>query len=120
MYACQTPFTCSVTRFGKILPLWQKFSSIWQIFNGLFLIWQNAEPTLAIFGQFFIVSNGQILKNNLTIGSHCESHDPHSCWLQQQIKNGNKKSRSRLKNFVLRRNILVGSKEMVCIVKYLG
>ena len=37
----------SVTRFGEILPLWQKFTSLWQIFNGLFLIWQNAEPTLA-------------------------------------------------------------------------
>ena len=30
----------SVTRFGKILPLWQ-------IFDSLFHIWQNAEPTLA-------------------------------------------------------------------------
>ena len=37
----------SVTRFGKILPLWQKFTSLWQIFNGLFLFWQNTEPTLA-------------------------------------------------------------------------
>ena len=30
----------SATRFGEILPLWQ-------IFDGLFLIWQNSEPTLA-------------------------------------------------------------------------
>ena len=30
----------SVTRFGKISPLWQ-------IFDSLFLIWQKAEPTLA-------------------------------------------------------------------------
>ena len=36
-----------VTRFGKSLPLWQKFASCWQICDGLFLIWQNAEPTLA-------------------------------------------------------------------------
>ena len=37
----------SVTRFGKILPLWQKFTSLKQIVDGLFLFLQNAEPTLA-------------------------------------------------------------------------
>ena len=36
----------NVTRFGKIWPLWQKFTSLWQIFDGLFVIWQNAEPTV--------------------------------------------------------------------------
>ena len=38
---------CSVTRFDKNSPLWQKFTSLWQILDSLFLIWQNAEPTLA-------------------------------------------------------------------------
>ena len=37
----------SVTRFGKISPLWQKITSLWQILSGLFLFWQNAEPPLA-------------------------------------------------------------------------
>ena len=37
----------SVTRFGKILPLWQKFISIWQIWDCLFLIWKNAEHAVA-------------------------------------------------------------------------
>ena len=37
----------SVIRFGKISPLWQKFTGIWQLFDGLFFIWQNAEYTLA-------------------------------------------------------------------------
>ena len=37
----------SVTRYGEILPLWQKFTSLWQMFNGLYLIWQNTQPTLA-------------------------------------------------------------------------
>ena len=37
----------SVTRFGEILPLWQKFTSLWQIFDGLFLIWHSAELTMA-------------------------------------------------------------------------
>ena len=36
----------SVTRFGEIAPLWQNFTSLWQIFDTLFLIWQNVEPTL--------------------------------------------------------------------------
>ena len=38
---------------------------LWQIFDSLFLIWQNAQPTLAIcdiIGQIFIAENGQILK----------------------------------------------------------
>ena len=63
----------SVTRFGEISPLWQTFTSIWQNFDSFFLIWQNAEPTLAIcdiFGLIFIVANGQVLKKNLTIWSH--------------------------------------------------
>ena len=37
----------SATRIGKISPLWQTITSLWQKFDGLFLIWQNAEPTLA-------------------------------------------------------------------------
>ena len=63
----------SVTRFGEISPLWQTFTSIWQNFDSFFLIWQNAESTLAIcdiFGLIFIVANGQILKNKLAIWSH--------------------------------------------------
>ena len=58
----------SVTRFGEILQLWQKFTSLWQFFDGLFLTWQNAEPTLANLWHYwaiFIVANGQILKHNL-------------------------------------------------------
>ena len=35
----------SVIRFGEISPLWQKFTSLWQIFDSLLLIWQIAEPT---------------------------------------------------------------------------
>ena len=46
-FGCKSSAPSSVTRFGKILPLWQKFTSLWQIFEGLFLIWQNAEHTLA-------------------------------------------------------------------------
>ena len=67
-------FTTSVTRFGKISPLWQKNTSLWQIFYFSFLIWQNAESTLQIcdiIGLVFIVANGQIFKNKLTIWSHC-------------------------------------------------
>ena len=37
----------SVTRFGKISPLWQNFTSLWANFDSLFLIWQNVEITLA-------------------------------------------------------------------------
>ena len=37
----------SVTRFGENSPLCQNFTSLWQLFGGLFLIWQNSKPTLA-------------------------------------------------------------------------
>ena len=40
----------SVTRFGKISPLWQNFTSLWQISGGLFIIWQIVEPK---FGDFY-------------------------------------------------------------------
>ena len=41
-----------------------KFTSIWQIFDSLFLIWQIAEPIICdIIGPIFIVANVQILKN---------------------------------------------------------
>ena len=33
----------------RTLPLWQKFTCVWQIFDGLFRIWKNAEPTLCKF-----------------------------------------------------------------------
>ena len=46
-------FMTSVTRFGEISPLWQKFTSLWTIFDGLFLNWQNAEPTLANWKRFW-------------------------------------------------------------------
>ena len=31
----------SVTRFGKILPLWQNLKILWLFFEGLFCIGQN-------------------------------------------------------------------------------
>ena len=62
-----------MTRFGEILPLWQNFASLWQIIDGLFLIckililfWRICF----IIGIIFIVTSGQILKNNLTMWSH--------------------------------------------------
>ena len=54
-----------VTRFGEISPLWQKFTSRWQIFLfGKML--SILEEMCEIIGLIFIVANGQILKNNLS------------------------------------------------------
>ena len=47
LYFAVEPHESSVTRFGEILPLWQKFTIFCQICDCLFPIWQNAEPTLA-------------------------------------------------------------------------
>ena len=43
----------SVTRFGEILLLGQTFKNLLQTFEGLFSVWQNFEPTLATFDQFW-------------------------------------------------------------------
>ena len=68
----------SVTRFGEILPLWPKFTSIWQIVDSLFLIWHNTEHTLANLWHYlatFHCCKWPKIKNNLTIW-------PHWLWLQ--------------------------------------
>ena len=39
----------SVTRFGKISPLWRNFWSLLQFFEGLFRIWHNFEEMLWSF-----------------------------------------------------------------------
>ena len=75
----------SVTRFGEISPLWQNFTSLWQIVDSLFLIWHM----LILFGRIgyiigliFIVANSQILKKILTIWSHWLLH--FWDWFQQR------------------------------------
>ena len=62
-----------MTRFGEISKLLQKFTSLCQILTVYFLfvkmislLWQICD----IIGLYFIVANGQILKNNLTIWVH--------------------------------------------------
>ena len=62
----------SVTRFGEIPSLWQISTSLWQIGDSLFHILQNVDPILANWLHYWAnVANFQILKNNLTIWSHC-------------------------------------------------
>ena len=53
---------CTVTRFGKISPLWQKFTGSWQILTVYFLfgkmlslLWQICD----IIGLILIVSNNE-------------------------------------------------------------
>ena len=64
----------SVTRFDEILPFWQNlqvFEILLRVYlllgNILHQLWQ----ILHAIGQVFIYANGQMLKNNLTIWSHC-------------------------------------------------
>ena len=54
--------TTSVTRFGEISPLWQKFSRLWQIVDGLFFIWQNVDPILLICYIIGLISLLQMAK----------------------------------------------------------
>ena len=45
-----------MTRLGEISPLGQTIKNLWQIFEGLFSVWQHFEPTLwnqlDILGKF--------------------------------------------------------------------
>ena len=72
--AWRMPQPASVTRFGEILPLWQKFVffgnflTVYFVFGKILMwLWQICD----IIGLICIVANDQILKNNLTIWSHC-------------------------------------------------
>ena len=53
----------SVTRFGKISPLWQNFKTLWESLEGLFSIWHNCKPTY--FGKhLFKVANFHCCKRS--------------------------------------------------------
>ena len=59
LFQAVCPDSVKFHRIGKFL---------WQFFGSLFSIWQFFEPNLVNFyaiKQFFIIANGQILKNNL-------------------------------------------------------
>ena len=61
--------------FGKSLRVFGKFVTFYFIFGEILSsLWQIC----VIIGLIFIVANGQILKNNLTIWSHCDppTHPP--------------------------------------------
>ena len=56
--------TGNVTICGEISPLWKHFTRLWLLFEDLFSIVQNFEPTSANFvdiGQIFIAVNDQKL-----------------------------------------------------------
>ena len=57
----------SVTRFGKISPLWQNFKPLGNLLDGWFSIWQTFVPTLAFLCYCWAnchCCNGRRLKNN--------------------------------------------------------
>ena len=63
----------SLTRFAKISPLCQKIHVFGKFLTVYFLFRKMLSLLLQIwyiFGRIFIVADGQILKNNLTIWSH--------------------------------------------------
>ena len=56
----------SVTRFCKILPVWQLSKNLRLLFEGFFSVWTNYEHTFAnvySIGHILIVASGQVLKN---------------------------------------------------------
>ena len=63
------PDLAKLCHFGKSLQINQFFTVYFWFGKMLSLIWQICD----IIGLIFIVANGQILKNNLTIWSHCRA-----------------------------------------------
>ena len=65
-----------VNRFGKILPLWQKIKSLWTTFWMAYLVFgKPMHHVWHFYATGYIVTdlNGQRLKSNKTISSHCSS-----------------------------------------------
>ena len=63
----------SMTRLGKILPLWQNLKVFRQLLKALFTIWQSFEPTLANILYFWAnlhYFKWQNIENILAIWSH--------------------------------------------------
>ena len=60
----------SVTRFGKISPLWQKLQCLWQFFEGLFSSRQKLIPTSANFVYNWAIIRGCKWTNNEDYKSH--------------------------------------------------
>ena len=54
-YYCSNGSQALWPDLAKFRPLWQKFISHGQFFDGLFPIWQNAEPTLANLWHFWAI-----------------------------------------------------------------
>ena len=114
-------YSCIVTRFGEILPLGHNinilgnFLRVYLVFGILLkLIWQ----ILNAIGQIFIDVNGQKLKKNLTIWSHCT---PALCASLEYPLHpftlffyGNYDKRLHRKNFLIdSRPVVVDSKQKV-------
>ena len=51
----------SVTRFGKILPLWQNFKNLWPFIEGLNIILNIIWQLIYAIKQILFVVNDQIL-----------------------------------------------------------
>ena len=69
------PDLAKFRHFGKSLQVLGKFLIVYFLFGKMLsLLWQICD----IIGLIFIVANGQILKNNITIRSHWKQHkSPH-------------------------------------------
>ena len=63
---CYLKLSSSVTRFDESLLLWQKFTSLWQIYDGLFLFFKmgRSRPLFLYFRLFNAVESKQMFNMN--------------------------------------------------------
>ena len=72
--------------FASLAKVYKSLANFWQLISYLekcwaYILWQIRD----IIGLIFIFANGQILKNNQTIWSHCLWHTS-VIWTQKLIK----------------------------------
>ena len=62
---------CSVTRFGKISLLWQKFDNFFKVYLLFGKFWIYFVKIVMHLGKFWLLQTAKYCKNNWAILSHC-------------------------------------------------
>ena len=94
LICCLSPVWPDLVKFCRFV---EKFPSIWQIFDSLFLVWQNAEHTLAILCHYWAyfhcckwpnidnyfthLCTLTMTKSNLSINAHWKSLNGETTYL---------------------------------------
>ena len=80
LWHCKPPWRCRIQsdqiwqNFAALAKVYKYLANFWQFISYFAKCWDFFGKFCDIIGLIFIVTNGQILKKNLTIWSHCLMH----------------------------------------------